>query len=181
MSHKETSFVLDGATRRWAWAGVFLFLPGGAALTAAGVLGLTGGEPGRRPAAIGMGLVLLALGGGAAWALSRGENRLVLDRQGLTVPQVPDVEFTVGWSELREVRVYRERRGGGETRMWHYDLVLAPRLGDFAERHPEMADWHSLDGYRYSLGALGLAGRRLDRAFTRFAGGSWTGMRTVDT
>jgi hypothetical protein len=65
----------------------------------------------------------------------------------------------------------RQKRWLGRSRMWHYTLVLRT-----AGEVPDLELWREGSRYRYELGPLGFAGRRLDRALARSAAARYRGL-----
>ncbi|MPZ82915.1 MAG: hypothetical protein GEV28_21970 [Actinophytocola sp.] len=153
---------------------------GGLALCVAAVVGPPGRDPSQRALAVLFGLVLLLVGVGVLVAVRTSGLRMRLDEDGATVRHRTHGGFSVRWDELARVRLLRENRWVGRGRAWHYTLVLEPAGADFGERNPDLDLWREGADYRYELGRLGLAGRRLDRELARRCPHTYRGLTRVD-
>jgi hypothetical protein len=147
---------------RAALAGVVLTACG-LALCVVAVAALPGRDPSQRALGVLFGLALLAFGLLVLVAVRRTGLRVRADGTGMTIRHRVHGGFTVRWDELAEVALLRENRWVHQGQAWHYTLVLRPADGEL----PELELWRERGRYRYELGRLGFAGRRLDRALAR--------------
>jgi hypothetical protein len=157
-----TEINLGWAVAWRAAAGGVLLVAGGLALGVAAFAGLPGRDPSQRALAVLFALVLLAVGVLILVAVRAMALRLRVDETGMTVEHRRFGGFTARWADLASVRMLREKRWAGRARTWHYTLVLDPRRDI-----PSLDLWREGSVYRYELGRLGLAGRRMDRTLAR--------------
>jgi hypothetical protein len=159
-----TELNLGWAVAWRAWSGGVLMSAGGLSLIVAAFVALPGRDPSQRAFAVLFGLALLAVGVLILVAARKSALHLSIGEDGFAVAHRTFGGFALSWDELTEVRLRREKRWLGRSRMWHYTLVLRT-AGEVAE----LELWREGSRYRYELGPLGFAGRRLDRALTRYA------------
>jgi hypothetical protein len=148
----------------------------GLALCVVAVVALPGRDPSQRALGVLFGLALLAFGVLVLVAVRRTGLRLRADGTGMTIRHRTLGGFTVRWDELAELRLLRENRWVHRGRAWHYTLVLRAARGEL----PELSLWREGGRYRYELGRLGLAGRRLDRALARHYPAGYRGLARYD-
>ncbi|MFE6617378.1 hypothetical protein [Amycolatopsis sp. NPDC057786] len=142
---------LDVVMRRFAWAGFVMF--GGGGLVAVVLTLFSASVSG-----VVFSLLSVAFAGLILLALRKSAGSLVLSAIGLAVPGV----FEVRWTEVRRLRVYREKRRVGRwMHWWHYRLSWTGSGPDDLLEDGE---------YVYALGHLG-GGAALYGALTRFAPG----------
>ena len=168
-----TELNLGWAVAWRAWIGGVLLSAGGLALIVAAFVSLPGRDPSQRAFAVLFGLALLAAGVLILVGVRKSALSLVIGADGFAVTHRTHGGFTVSWDDLAEVRLSREKRRFVRSRMWHYTLVLRT-----VEALPELELWREGSRYRYELGPLGFAGRRLDRALARYAPARYRGLAT---
>ncbi|WP_410652197.1 hypothetical protein [Amycolatopsis sp. cmx-4-54] len=140
---------LDVVMRRVAWAGFVAF--GGGGLVAF-VLSLFSGSV----SGVVFSLLSVAFAGLILLALRKSAGSLTISASGFEVAG----RFAVRWTEVRRLRVYREKRRVGRwMHWWHYRL-------SWVGAGPE--DLLEDGEYVYALGHLG-GGAALYGALTRFA------------
>jgi hypothetical protein len=157
-----------------AWraaAGGVVLAAGGLALGVAAVAGLPGRDPSQRAFLVLFAFVLLVFGVVVLFAVRATALRLRVDTTGMTVEHRRHGGFTARWADLASVRMLREKRWTSRAPTWHYTLVLDPRRDI-----PSLDLWREGGGYRYELGRLGLAGRRMDRALARYFPAGYRGL-----
>ncbi|RSM63091.1 hypothetical protein DMH03_13760 [Amycolatopsis sp. WAC 01376] len=140
---------LDVVMRRLAWAGFVVFSVGG---VVAVVLSLFS----RSVSGVVFSLLSVGFAGLILLALRRSATFLTVSASGFEVAG----QFAVGWTEVRRLRVWREKRRVGRwMHWWHYRLSW---IGSGPEDLLEDGE------YVYALGHLG-GGAALYAALTRFA------------
>jgi hypothetical protein len=153
-----TELNLGWAVAWRATAGAVVLAVGGLALVVAAFVALPGRDPSQRAFAVLFGGVLLAAGVLILFAVRKSALRLAMDESGCSVVHATHGGFTVLWEDVAEVRLRRRMDRVGRSRMWHYTLVLRT-----VREVEDLELWREGSVYRYELGPLGLAGRRLDR------------------
>ncbi len=166
-----TELNLGWAVAWRAWAGGVLLSAGGLALIVAAFVALPGRDPSQRAFAVLFGLALLVVGVLILVAVRKSGLHLTIGEDGFAVAHRTHGGFAVTWDDVTDVRLRREKRWFGRNRMWHYTLVLRT-----VEEVADLELWREGSGYRYELGPLGLAGRRLDRALARHAPARYRGL-----
>lgn len=153
---------LDARTRKWAIAGVLIFLASGVAICVVAVGGLAHQTVTQRVFVTLIGLALIAVAVFGVRGLRITPRTLTLDSTGFAGRRKSG-GFTVRWAGISHIVISREKRRMGRNRFWFYELAWRAE-----EPLPEVAYLLHSDGvYRYALGGLG-RGKRLYAAFERF-------------